>query len=301
MNNQITKTKAEIVSVAFRPKPFENIITVIEQEAKKGGDLFVLPETCLGTEIILDTDGPQCNAVTCIAKKYGVYIVFPVYRKTAEHPRLNSSIVFDRQGKIAMIYDKAYPYWSEFDLLPPAAPGKEVPVLDTDFGRLGLAVCFDANFPAVFQAIAEKSARLVLWSSAYSAGTSLQAHAINHNYTVISSTWIPDCVGYDITGGEIFYRRADNADDYLISRLTIDMDRSIFHQNFNIEKRDQLLKNNPEIEMDTWLEREQWFTLRSKKEGVSVRTLAAQYGMEELSSYKIRSRNQIDAMRGFKI
>jgi predicted amidohydrolase len=296
--NEHTARKSEIVSVAFKPRSLDKILPTLENEAGKGGDLLLLPETCLGNDTIVETDGPECSAVARLAERYGVYIVFPVFRRTKQHPRLNSSILVDRQGNVAGIYDKAYPYWSEFQLEPPCAPGTEVPVFSTDFGRVGLAICFDVNFPGVFRLLAECGARLVLWSSAYSAGTSLQAHALNHNYAIVSSTMIPDCAVYDINGAEIFYRRGDEA-GVCVNRVWVDLDRCIFHEDFNIAKRDKLLaEHSDEIEMDASFEREQWFTLRSKKDGVSARTLAAKYGMEELSSYKQRSEAAINIRRG---
>jgi predicted amidohydrolase len=294
---KLVKQKAEIVSIAFRPRRLEEILPLIEAEAAKGGDLLLLPETCLGNDIIVETEGTECRAVAAIAARYGVYIVFPVYRNTKEHPRLNSSVLFDRQGYVAGIYDKAYPYWAEFDLTPPCAPGADIPVFSTDFGKLGLSICFDANFPVVFKRLAEQEARLVLWSSAYSAGTSLQAHALNHNYTIISSTHIPDCLVYDINGREIFYERGSKSEDVCVSRISVDLDRSIFHENFNMAKMEKLLAEHS----SGWLEREEWFTLRAKKEGVSARALAAEYGMEELPAYKRRSETAIDALRGFKL
>jgi hypothetical protein len=48
---------------------------------------------------------------------------------------------------------------------------------------------------------------------------------------------------YDITGEQVLHRQAK---DINISRVTLDLDRGIYHQNFNIAKRDKLLKEHPE-------------------------------------------------------
>ena len=82
--------------------------------------------------------------------------------------------------------------------------------------------------------------------------------------------------------------------------MTLDLDRGIYHQNFNIEGRDKLLAERADdVEQEQWLDREQWFVLRAKRPGVSARELAKQYGMEELRDYIDRSRRDIDNMRGF--
>jgi predicted amidohydrolase len=70
-----------------------------------------------------------------------------------------------------------FPYWSEFDVTPPVAVGTSVPVFDTDRGRVAISTCFDVNFPEVWQRLADQDVELVIWPSAYSAGTSLPAHA----------------------------------------------------------------------------------------------------------------------------
>ncbi len=136
----------------------------------------------------------------------------------------------------------------------------------------------------------------MVWSSAYSAGTSLQAHALNHHYTIVSATQTPDCLVYDVTGREILYERAE---DIVVSRITLDLDRGLYHEDFNVAKRDRLLDDHgDEIVMEQWLELEKWFVLRARRAGVSARALARAYGLEELRDYIARSRREIDAMRG---
>jgi hypothetical protein len=101
---------------------------------------------------------------------------------------------------------------------------------------------------------------------------------------------------YDITGEEMLYQKSEGLN---VTRVTLDLDRCILHQNFNIERRDKLLKEHPnDVEQEKWLDREQWFVLRAKRPGVSARVLAKQYGMEELRDYLDRSRREIDKMRG---
>ena len=53
--------------------------------------------------------------------------------------------------------------------------------MDCDFGKLAILICFDANFPSVWDEAARQGAELVIWPSAYGAGTQLAAHALNHH------------------------------------------------------------------------------------------------------------------------
>jgi predicted amidohydrolase len=229
-----------------------------------------------------------------IAARHSTYVVCPIDR-SEWGLRLNTSVLIDRQGELAGCYDKVYPYWSEFDIEPRVSPGRDVRVFETDFGRVGLAVCFDVNFPRIWAELASQGAELVVWSSAYSGGTSLQAHALNHHYYIVSSTQTCDCAVYDITGEEMLYEKAEPLN---VCRVTLDLDRGIYHQNFNLEARDRLLRDHPEdVVQEKWLDREQWFVLKAARPGVSARALAGEYGLEELRHYLARSAAQIDAMR----
>ena len=91
------------------------------------------------------------------------------------------------------------------------------------------------------------------------------------------------------------------AKDVNISRVTLDLDRVVFHENFNLSKRDKLLSEHPQdVTQESWLRLEQWFVLRAKRPGVSARDLAREYGLEELRHYLDRSRVAIDQRRGWE-
>ncbi len=47
---------------------------------------------------------------------------------------------------------------------------------------------------------------MVIWPSAYSAGRSLQAQAINFHYYIVSATHVPDCLVFDIDGEQLVAR-----------------------------------------------------------------------------------------------
>ncbi|MHB9033272.1 MAG: carbon-nitrogen hydrolase family protein, partial [Anaerolineae bacterium] len=273
---------ARVTSLSFaQGKPLEQVVNLVAEKARQGCDLIALPETWRGQGVasMEALDGPTIRALSALARRYASYIICPIDRQ-AGSVRLNTAVLLDRTGEIAGWYDKYYPYWSELELVPPVTPGTSVPVFRTDFGVLGLAVCFDVNFPEVWQRLADQGAELVIWSSAYSAGSSLQAHALQHHYYVVSSTCTCDCLAYDITGKLLHDQYQPGLN---ISRLALDLDRGIYHYNFNLAKRDRLLADHAgEVEQELCLDREQWFVLRSRVPQTSARELASEYGLEEL-------------------
>lgn len=286
-----------ITSLSFYDKSLSEITALVDREGALGVDLIALPETWnMQYRNQPETlAGPTVTTMQTLAARHRTYLVCPIDRQDGEQ-RVNSAVLIDRVGRIVAVYDKVYPYWSEFDLTPCVQPALTAPpVYDADFGRIGMAVCFDVNFPTVWQTLADQGAELIIWPSAYSAGTSLQAHALNHHFYIVTSTYTKDCLVYDITGQELLYEKSDEIN---ISRVTLDLDRGLYHENFNLAKRDRLLaEHGDEVELELWLPREQWFVLRAKRPGVSARALARQYGLEELRDYLTRSRHAIDLMR----
>jgi predicted amidohydrolase len=214
--------------------------------------------------------------------------------------------LLDRKGQVASIYNKLYPVWDGECVMPPpqkpVSPGEEVTVHQADFGRIGFAICFDVNWNGLWERMPNLGAELVVWPSAYSAGRSLQAWAIAYNYYIVSSTRVPDCLVFDIDGELLVHEKNNQGNGVNITRITLDLDRCIFHQDLNLpEKRDKLLKEHgDDVAQEKWLPMEGWFVLKAKRPRVSARELARQYGMEELAHYINRSRCEIDKCRSWE-
>ena len=292
------------VSIGFRPGlTLPQIADLVDQEGARGADLIALPETCRGQndQSVETLEGPTVSTLARLATKHRSYIVCPIDRKDGQK-RLNTAVLIDRRGQIAGVYDKLYPYYGEFEKHPGVDPGEAVTVCHTDFGRVGLAICFDVNWAPLWQRLSDLGAELVIWPSAYSAGRSLQARAIDFNYYVMTATWTPDCLVYDIDGQQLLYEQNSRSNGINISRFTFDLDRCLFHQDINLpDKLAKLLKERGEdVEREKWLPMEGWFVLKAKRAGVSARELARQYGLEERRHYINRSRCQIDELRGWQ-
>jgi len=286
-----------IISLSFSGESLDKIAALIDQEAAKGADLIGLPEIWPGDKPET-LDGPTVTAMARLAKKHRVYIVSPMYRKQGNKV-FNTAVLLDREGNVACLYDKVYPFWSEWDKHKNLEPGNDAPVYQADFGKVGFAICFDANFPEVWKRLADQGAELVIWSSAYSAGSTLQSHALINHFYIVTSTLARDCLVYDITGERILDEKSDGI---TVSRITVDLDRTIHHLDFNAEKRDKLLKEHADdVMLEKSFSREAWFVLKARRPGVSARALAHEYGIEELRDYINRSRRDIDKLRGIKL
>jgi len=259
-------------------------------------DLIVLPESCLGvgSDIAEAVDGPAIVALSDIARRRGSYLVAGLYL-THDDGSFVSSVLIDRAGNVAGVYDKRYPYWSDVDNGPETRPGSAVPRWQTDFGTLGSAICFDVNFHQVWADLADAGADIVIWPSAYAGGEILRSYAQIHHFHVLTCTQAGDSRLYDPVGAEI---APDELVHDRVRRFSIDLDRGFYHHNFNLGGLERLLADHgDDVQLDTMLASEEWFVLSRRRDGVGVRDLARSYGLEELRGYVRRSREAMDALR----
>jgi len=275
----------------------DGVLNLITEHVDGTEDIVILPETCLG-EKINQLGDTFLSGLAELSRRNNMYTLIGLNKQITDTAHVNSAILFDRKGDIAFCYDKMYPYWSEFDRTDSAIiPGERTVFADTDFGRVSAAICFDANFPNLWQDIADLDVDLVLFSSAYSAGSQLSAHVKNHHYAIVTATQKPDFAVYDIDGTELTYNRHKHS-QVLISRTHIDLDKVICHHNFNRDKICKMLREHPgKIELQHDYDREEWCVIRSISPEVNVRALCSQYGIETLRDYKRRSKEHMDSLR----
>jgi len=299
-----------VVSLAYKghERALENVIQLVDAEGAQGSDVIVLAETWRGlnTKSQETLDGPLITAMSPLAKKHRTYIVCPIDRKDGTH-RVNSAVLLDRDGRVACVYNKVFPWLPEFNRLPPIEPGQDTVVYQTDFGRVGFAICFDSMFNEVWQRLSAQGAELVVYPSDAAGGILLIAHAVNYHYYIVGSTHTPDCQVIDITGEEQIYKKGE---DLLITRVTLDLDRGIYCTDSSASEgangggarlRDKLLKEHPDdVMQDKYIERDGWFVLKAKRPGVSARKLARSYGLEELRDFISHCRQIVDRRRGWE-
>ena len=160
--------------------------------------------------------GPVTARIAEFAKKNNCYVVCPVYTKNDGH-YYNSSILLDRKGKIAGVYHKIHPTSTEIIKKGVFGAGVSAgalnqPVIQTDFGKVGMQICYDANWVDGWDNLKKQGANIILFSSAFPGGRILNHYALENNCYVISSTGgdarIIDISGNDLDSSSTFVRYA---------------------------------------------------------------------------------------------
>lgn len=181
-----------VVQMATGPNVGANLLEaerLIRQAAEEGAQIVVLPENFafMGKEdrdqLALreaDGQGPLQEFLARQARQLGIWLVggtIPLAAGSPDKVRA-ACLVFDERGERVARYDKIH----LFDVSLPGSnerycesaviePGDTPVVIDTPFGRLGIAVCYDLRFPELFRRLVEEGAEILAVPSAFTAIT----------------------------------------------------------------------------------------------------------------------------------
>lgn len=131
-------------------------------------DIFVLTETFISRNISGDPleetfdnlNGPRIKKLRDKAKEHGIYLAFSIREIDDEGICYNSCVVLDRNGEIIADYHKTHLTRNEVAM--GLKRGDEAVVIDTDFGKCGIAICWDLFFPEFVRTLAKKGAEIII-------------------------------------------------------------------------------------------------------------------------------------------
>ena len=180
------------------PKVVQYWIDAMDREIGNKPDLVVLPECCDTVPTKSQSEKAawirlRGDAVLDAVKKYAAehrcYIVYSAHREREDGRFANSSRLVDRSGNVVACYDKVFPTVGEAGSRDcPIVPGTEAVVAETDFGRVGFAICFDLNFDELKRMYAEKRPDIICFSSFFDGDFQQRAWARDCQAYMVSST-----------------------------------------------------------------------------------------------------------------
>ena len=190
----------KLASVHFRPvdskssqQNLEEFGKFVAKAADQHADIVCLPEgiTLVGTELNYVSasetiPGPSTTFLGELSKKYHLYIVAGILEKEGDVV-YNTAVLLDRNGNVVGKYRKVSLPREEID--GGVTPGDALPVFDTDFGRIGIMICWDVSFPEAARTLAKKGAEVILMPIWGGNVTLAKARAIENQVYLVSSTY----------------------------------------------------------------------------------------------------------------
>jgi predicted amidohydrolase len=193
--------EANVAVVHLRPKNTGSreasvaaFVDLIEREVRPGADIILLPEgiTVVGTgksyaDVAEPLPGPTTERLGEVARSKNAWVVAGLFEREA--PAIyNTAVLIDRQGRLAGKYRKVYLPREEIE--GGLTPGNDYPVFATDFGRVGMMICWDTQYADPARALALRGAELILMPIWGGNETLAKARAIENRVFLATS-------GYD--------------------------------------------------------------------------------------------------------
>ncbi len=265
-------------------------ITRLNRAAAFKPDIVCLPETLTRDkpEVV---PGPTTNHLSRWAQKYSCYVICPILTRS-EGRIFNSAILIDRQGKIVGRYDKIRPTEGELDRS--ICPGKiDPPVFQTDFGKIGIQICFDVNWRPQWRRLKEKGADIIFFPSAYPAARQLKTLAWLNQCFIVSSAQTRASSIFDISGDIIAttgkYRRWAGA--------VLPVGKRLFEIDFHIGKMRKIKqKYGPKVSIQ-WYHDDDLVSLASLDPELTVADLIDEFELTPHTAYIRRAQNAQDKRR----
>jgi predicted amidohydrolase len=201
--------------LASRLDQLGGIVDQMAAQAKtkygRGLDLAILPEAALTGEVGNDAldhsasfEGEAKSAFSRLAREHNCYIVVPSYFLDSKEKKLcsNAAVLVGRNGETVGTYRKVHlvvsPDNGTFE--GGATLGESLPVFDCDFGKLGIQICYDINFPESWADLAAHGAELIAWPTQSPQTSQPAARAREQRCYIVSSTWRNNASIFEPTG-----------------------------------------------------------------------------------------------------
>ena len=220
------KPKIAAVQMATGPNVSANLLEterLVAEAAECGAGLVVLPENFAfmgkrdGDQLAHseeDGKGPLQAFLAQLARKYAVWLVGGTIPMKARDPAKvrSACLLYDDSGARIARYDKMHLFDvhlvdadERYVESATIEPGDQAVVVDSPFGRLGLAVCYDLRFPELFRIMQSRGTDILAIPASFTAITGkahwevlVRSRAIENLAYVIAAAQ----GGYHINGRE---------------------------------------------------------------------------------------------------
>jgi len=149
----------------------ENLIKSAQKKCEGNLDLMAFPELFITGYNLRDNYSKVAEEIPSsskaqkriinLAKKHNVHIATGIVEKSGKS-LFNSAIIIGPEGYIGHYRKQFLPNFGPFEEKMFFSEGKQTPVFDTPFGKIGIQICYDIFFPETSMGLALNGAELIL-------------------------------------------------------------------------------------------------------------------------------------------
>jgi predicted amidohydrolase len=202
------------------------LINILDKAGKYKPDIICLSEavTSRGLPSIEHSDtipGRLTGLVAEKAEAYSTYVILNLNEKDGED-FYNTCVLIGRKGEILGKYRKIQLPLCEAE--EGFTPGKELPVFDTDFGKIGIMICWDQWFPEIARVLRIKGAEIIFVPTIGYAPLQSAARAVDNGvYFVVAGGDGPDPSRILNPEGEIIGDINRGEDNAIVMEIDLDL------------------------------------------------------------------------------
>jgi predicted amidohydrolase len=179
------------------------MVAVAEQAARDGTDLLLYPEHVAQGSGDASEGDTLLNLLSGLAAKHRMYVAASVLvvDKT-DGKKYNRGVLYDRKGLLTGVYDKIHPYSPEVNDKG-VTPGTRTDIFETDFGKVGIIICYDSWFTDITELLALKGAEVILFPVAGYYRSLLPARAADNGVRFVASVLGESYGIFDTAGRDV--------------------------------------------------------------------------------------------------
>lgn len=311
--------QARVLSFALNPPidatdrvetNLDRILTLLDEAASYDPDFVCFPEFALQLrfagdgrsrrEVARPVPGPETDAVAARAVELDSHVWLPMIEDAGD-ALYNAAVLIGPDGEVRGRSHKFAPTIREME--DGVSPGTDVPVWDTEFGRVGACICWDARYPELGTRFAQRGVDLLFhpttakstrrfeaWASYYGYHVAL---CDKHEAKVVSpATGIAAATSTDFGNPTIEF---EGGGDARVSFAVVNTDCGSYGRYQNRAQVDAIRDRYGGSVTFHELPDVGNVVIESLGEDVSIDDLEAEFDLEPMFDYEDRTRNRVHA------
>ncbi|TYR80816.1 carbon-nitrogen hydrolase family protein [Priestia megaterium] len=251
---------AQLTSTLDKDSNLQKAKEYISQAKNQGADFVLLPELymaaavpgsgVLPVEVAESLDGPFVSNLASIARENNINVVCGIFetKQDDEKRAYNTTVFISRMGEVKSAYRKTHLYdafsYKESDSVAPGENNYQV--TETEFGKIGLMVCYEVRFPEIARQFALQGADILFMPSGWVVGpmkedhweTLIRARAIENTMFVCGANQV----------GNIFSGRSLIVDPMGVILSSAGEEEELIFADFDLNRLQRVRKKLPSVE-----------------------------------------------------
>lgn len=161
----------QLFVTANKQQNLKRAAELVKEASSKGAQIVILPEcfnSPYGTQYFADyaeeINGETTTALSQMAKESNVYLIGGSFPEKEQNKYFNTCTIWNRKGSLLATHRKIHlfdidiPGGIRFKESEVLSPGNSSTLVDTEYGKIGVGICYDMRFPELAMIASRKGA-----------------------------------------------------------------------------------------------------------------------------------------------